>query len=83
MNKDTVETVEQFAKETGAIVKCKICRNNYVRAFDGEADRQTYARATNEWKSGGHAFRDMDREEVMGVVKSVLDSANLKCPSCG
>ena len=83
MNDDTMETAEKCAKDAGAIVKCRTCGHENIRTFDREAERQTYARATNEWKFGGGGFRGMDLKEVKGTVKSVLDGGNLKCPKCG
>ena len=83
MNSDTMETAEQCAKDAGAIVSCSICHGYHISAGDDDAERATYARATEEWKAGVRGFRGMSREDVMGVVKSVLQDANFKCPSCG
>lgn len=82
MNSETQMLAEECAIEAGAIIKCDICHSNYIRAFDDDAERQAYARATNEWKSGSRGFRGMEREEVMEAVKSALEDANLECPSC-
>ena len=82
MNSDTIETAEQLARDAGAIVPCPVCLGYDVRAYDDDADRMTYAQATNAWKDGDRGFRNMSREEVLSVVKSVLDSALIKCPSC-
>ncbi len=82
MNSDTMEIAEQCAKDAGAIVPCATCGNSDVSAGDAEAESGAYARATNEWKAGGRGFRSMSREEVMGVVKLVLQDANIECPSC-
>lgn len=83
MNSDTRETAEQCAKEAGAIISCPVCGNHDVLADDDEAERNAYARATNELKAGVRGFRGMEREEVMAIVKSVLNDANIECPSCG
>lgn len=80
MNSDTCETAEQLAREAGAIKPCSICGDD-LHAEDGKADQMTYARATNAWKSGVRGFRSMPREEVMDLVKSVLDDAPITC-SC-
>ena len=82
MNSDTAETAEQIAKDADAIVKCWACGSYYVYADDSEADRIAYAQATEAWKSGGRGFRTMSREEVMDIVKSVLDDAFVDCPGC-
>ena len=82
MNSDTVLTAEQCAKDAGAIVSCPICHGCDIDAGDDDANRMAYARATEEWKAGGRGFRGMDREEVMDVVKSVLQDALIECPSC-
>ena len=82
MNSDTMETAEQIAKDNGAIVACPICGSYDICADDDEADRMTYAQATNDWRAGVRGFRGMSREDVMGVVKSVLDDALISCPGC-
>jgi hypothetical protein len=41
-----------------------------------------YAMATNQWKDEVRGFRGMSREEVMSVIKSVIDDANDECPGC-
>ena len=82
MNSDTIEIIEHLAKETGALVKCSLCRNYYLDAWDGKAKGFTFARATQAWKRGDRAFRGMKREQAMSAVKSVLDSAPSQCPSC-
>ena len=82
MNSDTTETAAQYAKDAGAIKPCPVCHGHDIRAYDDDADRMTYAQATNAWKDGDRGFRGMSREEVIGIVKSVLDDALIKCPSC-
>ena len=82
MNSDTMETAIQLAKDTGSILSCQACAGYDLRAHDADAERRTYARATEAWKSGDRGFRRMEREEVMGIVKSVLNDALIKCPSC-
>ena len=81
MNSDTVEIAEQIAKDVSAIVKCWAC-GSCIYTNDGEADRMSYAQATEAWKSGDRGFRAMSREEVMDVVKSILDDAFVDCPGC-
>lgn len=83
MNSDTQETAEECAKDAGAIIKCPSCLGYDISAFDPEAESRAYAIATEAWKSGTRGFRNMAREEVMGVVKSALQDANISCPSCG
>ena len=80
MNSDSYETAEQLAKESGAIKGCSLCGGD-LYAEDGEADQMTYARATNAWKAGDRGFRSMSRQEVVDLVKSVLDDAPITC-SC-
>ena len=82
MNSHTMETVERCAKEAGAIVPCSLCGGYDVYAEDEEADRMTYARATNTWKAGNSGFRGMVREQVVAVVKQFLESADDFCPAC-
>ena len=80
MNSDTYETAERLARESGAIKPCSICSSD-LYAEDGEADQMTYARATNAWKARARGFRGMSREEVVELVKGVLDDAPITC-SC-
>ena len=82
MNSDTMETAQQCAKDVGAIVQCPICHGYDIRADDDDAERAAYARATQEWKDGVRGYRGMPREEVMDVVKTVLQDALIECPSC-
>lgn len=82
MNSETVMTVEEMAKREGAIVSCPTCFSYDVHAEDEDADRMTYAEATNAWKRRHHDFYGMTREEVMGVVKGVLNDAFDNCPNC-
>ena len=77
MNSDTCETVEQLAKESGAIIPCPICGSD-LYAEDGEADEATCARATVAWKARG---RGMPRMEMIHLVRSVLEDAPTTC-SC-
>ena len=75
-------TIEEMAKTAGAIVSCPTCFGYDVRAADDDADRMAYAQATNAWKGRHHDFWGMSREEVVDMVKGVLDDANHKCPNC-
>jgi len=81
MNAHMPGQLEEIARQAEAIIPCKICRNNYVIADDSDAESKAYAMATNAWKCG--EFRSAPLEEVRRVMKSVLDSANHRCPSCG
>lgn len=78
-NSDTYETAEQCLKDAGAIEICPACRGHNVLTGDGEAERNAYARATGLWKDQARGFRTMEREEVMAVVKSVLDDTPSRC----
>jgi hypothetical protein len=77
-----METARQCAKDAGAIIRCPICRGYDIQADDPEAEQNAYAMATNLWKDGSRGFRGMDRQDVMGAVKSAIVSANIECPSC-
>lgn len=83
MNSDTQETAEECAKDAGAIIQCPSCHGYDISAHDPEAESRAYAIATVAWKDGTRGFRNMSREEVVSVLKSALDSANINCPSCG
>lgn len=82
MNSDTVETATQIAREAGAIETCKICGSSDIYMYNEDSDKIAYGSATNSWKEGVRGFRGMDREEVMSLIKSVLDDASSSCPSC-
>ena len=81
MNSETVPTLEEYAKQAGAITLCPGCHANEVLARDSSAKSMAYAMATNALKRG--EFRMDSREEIMEMMKSVLTDANRKCPSCG
>jgi hypothetical protein len=81
MNAHMTEQLEEIARQAKAIIRCEICRSNYIIADDSDAESQAYAMATDAWKCG--EFRSAPLEEVRSVMKSVLDSANHRCPSCG
>ena len=80
MNSETRPTLEDYAKQAGAIVTCATCHTYEVYAGDSDADSKAYAIATNAWKDG--EFRMDSREEIMEQMQSVLSDANHKCPSC-
>ena len=82
MNAHMAVQLEEIARQAEAIIPCdEICRSNYIIADDSDAESKTYAMATNAWKDG--YFRSAPLEEVRRAMKSVLSSANHRCPSCG
>lgn len=81
MNAHVQIALEEIAQQAQAVVKCEICRNNYVIADDEDAESRAYAMATNAWKSG--EFRSAPLDEIRGAMKAVLRDANHRCPSCG
>ena len=80
MNSETRPTLEEYAKQAGAIIDCPSCRSNEIASGDSDAGAKAYAIATNAWKRG--EFRMDDREEIMDLMKSVLMNANQRCPFC-
>jgi len=82
MNSDTMELASQIIKDAGVVLPCPACMSNDVYAGDEEAERKAYAMATNALKEGERGFRGMTLEEVRGIIKSAITSANEKCPSC-
>ncbi len=83
MNSHTMESIERCAREAGAIRPCSVCGNYDVHVWDDEADRMTYAMATNAWKAGDSGFRGMwEAAQVSAVVKQFLESVDERCPSC-
>jgi hypothetical protein len=72
MNSDTDILVLQILEQSGAIAKCQTCFGVMLDQEDGDAEDMAYGMATNAWKRGERGFRNMDREEVMGLVKSAL-----------
>jgi len=82
MNSDSIETAKECARDAGAIVPCPICGNYDVAAHDEEADKRAYAYATEAWKDQDRGFRSASREEVMELMKAILDGGSDKCPSC-
>ena len=80
MNSETRSTLEEYAKQAGEIIDCRICPSFEVSSGDTDAESKAYAIATNAWKSG--EFRMDSREEIMELMKSVLMDANHRCPTC-
>ena len=81
MNSETRETVEEYAKQAEAIVRCPVCGNYDIYAEDEEADKRAYGAVTNAWKAG--QFGGDSREDIVRVMEGVLRDANEVCPSCG
>jgi hypothetical protein len=81
MNSDTEETALECAKEAGAIVKCRTCREYYVNGSDDEAERRTYTIAEQKKKAQERGFRAMSRQEVKDLIKDVFQDAG-SCPRC-
>ena len=72
MNGDTMLSVEECAKEAGALINCPSC-GDLISAGDPDADSLAYAKATNAWKDGIRGFRAMERTEVTDLIKRVLE----------
>jgi hypothetical protein len=81
MNAHMQGLLEEIVRNAEAIIPCGICGNYYVIADDADAELIAYAMATNACKRG--EFRSATLEEVRHCMKSVLDNANHRCPSCG
>jgi ribosomal protein L37AE/L43A len=81
MNSETRPALEDMAKQAGAIVRCPTCHTYDVLAGDSGAESMAYGMATNAWKRG--EFGMDSREDIMSEMKSVLQDANIECPSCG
>jgi hypothetical protein len=81
MNSETREKLVDAAKHAGAIVGCGTCGNYSVYASDDDANRRAYAIATNLWSD--NEFRADSREDILDMMKGVLDDTNHRCPSCG
>ena len=82
MNSHTMETIENCAREADAIGPCSLGCGYDVYACDEEADRMTYALATNAWKAVDSGFRGMTLDQVRSVVKQFLESSSDRCPNC-
>ena len=74
MKGNTLVVVEELLRQVGAVVKCSACHGYDIRAFDDNAERIAYQRATNAWQDG--SFGRVDREKVIRLVKSELDARN-------
>ncbi len=75
MNGDTMINAEQCALDAGALVVCPMC-DQLISANDEEAERMAYAVITNAWKDGVRGFRNMERSEVMDLMKRVLQRSS-------
>ena len=81
MNSESRGLCEELAKRSGAVLPCPNCGNYDLSADDDEAEGMAYGAATNAWKRLD--FGNVDRQEVLTLMKSVLRGTNTSCPSCG
>ena len=81
MKGDYLIVVEKLVKEDGAVLRCLTCHGYDIRAFDERAERMAYARATNAWKDGAFDGR-MGREDVLRLVREVLEASSRCCRAC-
>ena len=81
MNAQAQSALEDIAKNAGAIVRCKACRNGWIAAADGKTEAAAYALAAGAWKGG--EFRCASLSEVRDVMSTVLRDADAHCFSCG
>jgi hypothetical protein len=82
LNSDTEILVEQILAEAGAVTDCPVCHGSKLRTGDDEAEARAYAIATNAWKDRERGFRNMEREEVVSIIKQALLRARSTCPEC-
>jgi hypothetical protein len=82
LNSDTEILVEQILAESGAVADCPVCHGSKLRTGDDEAESRAYALATNAWKDGQRGFRNMEREEVVSMVKRALLRTGSTCREC-
>ena len=82
MNSDTADLALECLKQTGAIVKCGQCGNDYIDAYDEGAAHRAYGMAENLRKADERGFRGMTRDEVVAEIKSAIDGTPSTCPSC-
>lgn len=80
MNGKMQEEIDQILRESGAVVKCPICRNYDILSDDEAFERRAYAMATVAAKKG--VFRDTSIDQAQLAVSQALRSASAKCPSC-
>jgi len=76
MNGDTIPILEEYAKNAGALIVCPMCHDYLISANDEEAERRAYAIATNALKDGVRGFRDMERTEVVHLMRQVLQRSS-------
>jgi hypothetical protein len=81
MNAHVQTALEEIAKKAGAIVRCKVCRNEWIAAGDSDAASMAHVMAANAWKGG--EFRSASFDEVRDLMTAVLRDANAHCFSCG
>ena len=78
---DGLEDAAHFALvRAGAVEICRFHPGVTIRVGDEDAERHSYALATNILKSNGTAWM---REDLMPAIKDLLDSAaDGECPQC-
>jgi ribosomal protein L37AE/L43A len=75
-----IHIAESIARQAGAIARCDACQRHFVIAYDKRAEAQAYAMAMKAWQEGSPQNGSL--EDVRRRVKSVLDNAYHRCPSC-
>ena len=82
MNSDTDNLVQEILVKAKAIAKCPNGCGTMLDQEDGDAESVAYGMATNAWKQRDRGFRDMEREDVVALVKRALTHTPSTCPSC-
>jgi hypothetical protein len=82
MNSDTEILVAEILAKSGATEKCSICHDFMISVDDEDAEKTAYGMATNAWKDRERGFRNMEREEVISVIKKALAQTPSRCPTC-
>lgn len=80
MKGDDQIVLDEMLNDVGVASSCSACHRERIRAYDENAERMAYARATNLWKEG--RFRGMSRQELIRLVKDALEDLPDKCPVC-
>lgn len=70
---------QEIAVQAGAIGECECHPGTFITRDDTDAEKKSYAIATNQIKSGEISGK---REELMDAIKSAISDAGDECYSC-
>ncbi len=80
MNSDTRNEADEIVRKAGAIIDCPHCHAHSVSAGNLAAESHAVALAMSAARNSTRGFRGMGHREVVTILQTVIQEANLTCP---